>query len=381
MDFRATIIDRYLFRHFTKILIVSFVSLTGLYIVIDLFGNLEEFIDLGKTEGGLLNVLVEYYVGRAFLFFDMTSSLLALVSAIFVLSMLKGNHEMDAIMAGGIPLKRILIPLIVAVVFVSVLACINREAIIPNFRHSLVRQAQSWKGDSSQNFIPKFDNYNGLLYRGNGFLRNEQKIEDIELTLPTSLQDFAYEISAEGAFFVEANDDHPRGYLLRGISQPEEIDELESLRPEKETLIYTSKDTAWLKKGECFVPSHLDFDQMVNGRKLERYLSTPELISGLQNPSLSISANQRVTIHARLLQPLLDVSLVMIGLPIILSRQDRNIFVAATLCLLVVAGFIVVQMVCHQLGATTIIPAVTGAWIPLAVFGPVAVVSTYSLFR
>ena len=37
-----TILDRYLLRTFAKVLIVSFLSLTGLFIIIDLFGNLEE---------------------------------------------------------------------------------------------------------------------------------------------------------------------------------------------------------------------------------------------------------------------------------------------------------------------------------------------------
>ena len=58
------IYDRYVLRMFVKVLMVSFLSLTGLFVIIDLFGNLEEFISYADRQGSLLAVLFDYYGAR-----------------------------------------------------------------------------------------------------------------------------------------------------------------------------------------------------------------------------------------------------------------------------------------------------------------------------
>jgi hypothetical protein len=56
---RLLIIDRYLLRQFWHTFVICFCSLTGLYIVIDAFGNLEEFINYAHKHGSLLGVMGE----------------------------------------------------------------------------------------------------------------------------------------------------------------------------------------------------------------------------------------------------------------------------------------------------------------------------------
>ena len=109
-----TIFDRYLLRTFAKVLVVSFLSLTGLYVIIDLFGNLEEFISYAEREGSLLAVLGDYYGARVLSFFDRTSGLLALIAAIFTVTWFQRTNELTAVTAAGIPKARIVRPLIVA---------------------------------------------------------------------------------------------------------------------------------------------------------------------------------------------------------------------------------------------------------------------------
>ena len=58
------IIDRYLLRQFVQVYLICFVSLTGLYIVIDAFANLEAFLDYSSGEGTLIGVMSKYYACR-----------------------------------------------------------------------------------------------------------------------------------------------------------------------------------------------------------------------------------------------------------------------------------------------------------------------------
>lgn len=67
------IIDRYLLRQFLQTFFICFCSLTGLYVVFDLFTNLEEFLQSAERAGGLFSLLTSYYGYRSILFFDRTS--------------------------------------------------------------------------------------------------------------------------------------------------------------------------------------------------------------------------------------------------------------------------------------------------------------------
>jgi lipopolysaccharide export system permease protein len=126
--------------------------------------------------------------------------------------------------------------------------------------------------------------------------------------------------------------------------------------------------------------SNVTFQQLAGGNT---FSSTGQLIAGLRNPSLDIGADVRVTIHSRMVQPLLDVTLLFLGLPLVLRRDSRNVFIAIGMCAGVVMVFMVVTMICHHLGQSYWIRAALGgpalaAWLPLMIFVPVAVLLTES---
>ena len=97
-----TILDRYVLRLYIGILLISFVSLTGLFIVVDAFNHLDEFISYSKQAGGPLQVLGSYYGARTLWFFDRMNGVLAMIAAMFTLTMMQRNNEMTALMAAGI---------------------------------------------------------------------------------------------------------------------------------------------------------------------------------------------------------------------------------------------------------------------------------------
>ena len=80
------IMDWYLLRQFSKTFAICFLSLTGLYIVFDVFTNLEQFVRCGRKMGGVLPFMANYYSYQTILFFDRTRGLLVWVSAMFPVS-------------------------------------------------------------------------------------------------------------------------------------------------------------------------------------------------------------------------------------------------------------------------------------------------------
>ena len=97
------------------------------------------------------------------------------------------------------------------------------------------------------------------------------------------------------------------------------------------------------------------------------------MIKVLGNSSVLHGADIQVKIHARFVKPILDVTLLFLGLPLVLSRQTHNLFVSVGLCVLLVLVYMVVILGCHYLGASLKIGPALAAWIPLMIFVPLAV--------
>jgi lipopolysaccharide export system permease protein len=373
-----TIIDRYLVALFVKVVVISFISLAGLYVVIDGFNNLDEFISHGKkSEDGMVWVVASYYGPRVLQFFDKTAGIIAMIAVIFAIAMLQRSNELLALMAAGISPARVIMPLLVAAGIVSGLGVANREFGLPRVRNGLAKNAQDWLGEASRKCTPRYDIRNDILISGKSTRAKLREIESPQFRLPPELKTWGRQITAASAFQQPANGDHPAGYLLTGVKQPANLAQLRSQQLRGEIVLYSPADTPWLKPGECFVMSVVSFEQLTVGGAWRQYLSTRELLTGLHNQSIEPGADVRVTLHSRLIQPLLDVSLVLLGLPLVLTRTNRNIFVAAGMCVVLVAVVYLVVLTCHGLGSNYLLDPLWATWIPLVLFGPIA----YTLAR
>jgi lipopolysaccharide export system permease protein len=374
-------IDRYLLRFFVRVLLVCFISVMGLVIVIDVFANLDEFLAIAKRQGSLATLMWQYYGPRMLAFFDRTSALFALVAATFAVTSLQRANELAALMATGISKFRVVRPLVVGAVAVSLLAAINRESLIPSCRDRLMRNAQNWEGQSQKELHPRYDNRTNILLGGRNTLAAEQRILQPTFRLPRGMRAFGSQLIARDAYFQRPVQGRPGGYLLVGMEQPANLADISSVYQDQRAVILSPSDTAWLKADECFVVSDVSFEQLAAGNEWRQYSGTSELIAGLHNPSLDFGADVRVAVHARFVQPLLDITLFFLGLPLVLSRENRNIFVATGMCFLVLAGFLVVVVTCHTLGSNCLLSPALAAWGPLLIFVPLASVTAQALWQ
>ncbi len=369
-----TIIDRHVLRLFFKVLVVSFLSIAGLYMVIDAFGNLDEFLSIGEQDGGLLKVLGQYYGARVLEVFEMTSPLLALLAAMFAIAWMQRTNEMTAIMAAGVPKSRVVRPLLVAALLVSLLAVANREFVIPQYRDKLTRNAQNWLGDKARPLRAQYDHQTDILLAGRQSIAKERKIVQPNFRLLTRIGTFTRQLSAKEAVYLPPQEDRPGGYLFSGVEVPADLSQHPSAAINGRPVILSPSDTDWLAADQCFVVSRIDFDQLASGTVWRRYASSAELIRGFHNPATDYGAHARVEIHSRFVQPFLDMTLLLLGLPIVMTREQRNLFVAAGLGLLVIIGFFIVVLGCHALGTAGLVSPAFAAWLPLIIFAPLAYV-------
>ncbi len=376
-----TIIDRYMLRQFVHVLAICFLSLVGLYIVIDAFGHLDHFIDYADKHGNLLGTLATFYAYRTMAFFDRTSGVLALVAAMFTVTWIQRHHEMTALMAAGIPRLRVMRPVIVAAILVSVVAAANRELVIPQIRQHLALDSKNLGGERESIMQSRFDSQTDVLIGGDKIVIDGRRIIGPNFVMPTGLDTYGQQLQAREAQYVEPTAGRPGGYLLSGVTGPELLLSQPSLKLGDALVVVTPPDADWLQPDQVFVVSGVSFEFLAAGATWRDFASTGELVRELRSPSTDLGADVRVAVHYRLLQPFLDTTLLMLGLPLVVSRDNRNPFIAIGLCLGVVTVFMIVMLGCRSLGGSGWMQPTLAAWLPLIIFAPLAVLMSEPLRR
>ncbi|HVX61004.1 MAG TPA: LptF/LptG family permease [Pirellulales bacterium] len=372
------IIDRYLLRQFIHVFLICFISLDGLYVVFDAFSNLDEFLRYTEKEGTLLGIMGEFYAYRTLLFFERISSMLTMIAGMFTVTWIQRHNELTALMAAGVSRTRVIVPIIAASFCISLATSACREFVIPPLADELARDPKNLRGEYAQDLKPRYDNETNILLQGKVAYANEKRVYLPRFMFTESLYDQGKQLAAENAYYQAPENGRPGGYLFRGVTQPQGLAELPSIEQDGRLLLITPHDEPeWLKPDECFVVSNVNFDQLSGGQTWRQFSSTRQLVEGLSNPSLGLAgefgADVRVSIHARLIQPLLDMTLLFLGLPLVLNGTNRNVFLAAGFCGAVCGTFMMVVMGFQYLGGEAILRPALAAWGPLMIFVPVAV--------
>ena len=374
-----TILDRYLLFLFLRTFLVCFLSFTGLYVVIHLFSNLDELSAL-SADSSWGELMLNFYGPRIAEMFGKTAPVLALVAGIFSISMLQRNRELTAIEAGGITKQRALRSIIFAGLVIVGLTVANRELLIPKYKDRLVRTPQNWHDRGKVAMNPREDMRTGMKFRGKEFFVGERKITEANVQLPLAISTAVPRIAAATATLISANENHPAGVLFEEVTLPVVMANTDSILFEQQPLIYSPKDFPWLESDQCFIAVKMNADEIAFGKKMAQYRPTSEMIAALKQPKRQFGQSEEVSVHARLLRPVLDITLLLLGLPMIVSNSERNIFVSAGLGFLIVGSVFLVDAACQGLGGYRLLePAALAAWLPLIVFVPLAVVSMRKL--
>lgn len=376
------ILDRYLTFAFLKIFLISFVSLSGLFTVIHLFTNLNKIMEIADARGGMQTALIEFYGPRILEFFDRMTGALILIAGIFSIALMQRRRELTAIEAAGVGKYRVVRPVLIMSVFIIALSVVNRELVLPKYKTQLTRTARNFvQTDSVEMNIIK-DHDTGVLIRGDELEPIHERIKDVVIQLPIYLSDSISRMNAQYGYLKPAGFRRPAGIFLHNVSKPDNLMELPSMKNGEQIIVYTPKDFDWLNPDQCYITTNVTMEQMTFGQSDTGYESLEEMIASVKQPSQWYSRSKRVAIHTRILRPILDMVLLLLGLPLIISQTNKNLFAAAGICVGVIAAMQVTILGCQSLGSLSIIQsAALSAWLPAIVFLPLATLSMRILRR
>jgi lipopolysaccharide export system permease protein len=368
------ILDRYVITTFLKNYLLSFFVLVGLYIVLDMVMNFDELVE-PQNKGGTVGVqslftltsgIVDFYAHQMFLFFIHLSGVIPVVAAAFTLIRLSRNNELTAIMAAGIPLLRIAAPIIIASVVLNGLLIIDQEVIVPSMIPQLLRDHDELHVAGQKQFMIEAmrDGSHGLFNAS----RYHPGVNDappwIEvLSVLSRNKDFQPEalLTADRAEWDPANDQWnlTNGQMKTGLGR-NDIPNIQpwptyksSINPDEITL-YRSSDTAEL-------------------------LSTERINQLLQREESYGSLDLNRIKHARFTQPLINIILLLLALPWVLSRDPNRLKVSLMYCGLITGGCLATMFLAQQIAGqppsadwSNTWPALM-AWMPIFIFLPVAI--------
>jgi lipopolysaccharide export system permease protein len=357
-----TLMDRLLVRAYFKAYLVCLLSLLSLYIVVDLFTNLDEFTSKHRGILPVLHHIGFFYGHHVALIFDRLCEAIVLLAAMFTVAWMQRNNELLPLLSAGVSTRRVVQPVLLSACFMLTLAVLNQELYIPRIAKYLTNQKEDPYGEAPQPAQALFEP-NGIHIHGRLALRKERVVQDFYVTIPVGIFNKMLHLSAKEARYVPGEGPRRGGWLLLG-TQPPEIDNLDD-----PTVL------EFIDPGKYFLHTkEVTFETITRRSNWFSMSSTAQLHEELQKPESIRVASMAVLFHMRLTRPILGMVLVLLGLSVILRDQNRNIFISAGMCLVLCGVFFAAMFGCKQLGDNDYLPPALAAWLPVLTFGPVSVV-------
>jgi lipopolysaccharide export system permease protein len=353
-----TTFDRYLLKRYLHSFVILFVSMYGLFVVIDGFTNVDGFQEGLQSPVEVLTRMARYYCFQSFQIFDQVASVLSVIAVMIVFALLQRNSEFHPVLAAGVPTLRLLFPVMVGTMLVNALVIANQELVIPQIAQQL-QAPRNGKAATGTPVEPLYDRTR-IHIDGKALHVVEQRLEKAKFLLPQpDLSRDLTTLKAQEAIYIPETKQQPSGWLLRDV------------RPAYDEIPLTEAGRKFVRRtnnpADVFVVTDVSFDQLSNRAKNFRYLSTPHLIRRIKNSSTGLTSlrGQTLFFHTRLVRPILNVIAVLLIVPIILRRESRGLVTNMAVCTLLMGTLYGVAQVFSYLGQVNIMAVDMAAWSPV----------------
>lgn len=353
-----TIMDRYLLRNFVVAYLICFISLVGLYVVIDLFANADEFFEDHAGTLIFLRRVGKFYFIHSFEYFARLSPVITMIAAMTTLANLHRHNEIVALLAAGIPTRRALVPILFGALLVIGLGIANREWALPYLAEPLQRLHEDIEADRVLQPMMNIDK-DQVLFRADRAYREDEHLENVNITLPVEIAGVLQEIHCNRAYYQVDPETKRNGWLL--VDSDSQID----------TAATKGKVSA-RPDGALFIESSVTFGDMIRRPNWKSYASTGQLINQLGREEIKDPHSVRIMIHGRMIDPALHFLLVLLGLPFVLQWERKNVFAGIAIAMGLCGAFFVVISSASYMAEYGYLDAMLAAWMPLFLFGPVA---------
>jgi lipopolysaccharide export system permease protein len=373
------ILDRYIVKAFVFNYLLALCVLLGMCTLLDLIVNLDSFTHVATSAAAATQAaaetehmtrielifnavwnILDFYSYQWLVMFQQVSGAIPLLAAGFTMVRMTRHNELTAMLASGFSLYRVAAPIILVSVGFGLLTVVNQEFIIsqPGVVQKLLRKHDDLNAPISRNEPINFvqDSDNSLLYAS-----DYDPVKKIMKGILIAQRDKSGapigHIAADTAEWNELDS----AWAMQGVVQSE--DRLDA----DPTKRFVGKIAAQEYK-TGLTPAQLD---LIFSKKAVDYLSSRQL---RELAASSPPANQPMLykiMDLRVTQPLMNIVLLLIGIPFLLTREPRRLINNIMICVVVTGIVFAATFVIFQMGGTKLDPLVA-AWLPVLIFGPCA---------
>jgi lipopolysaccharide export system permease protein len=359
------LIDRQMVRGFFKSYVICLTSLLSLYIVVDLFTNLDDFTHRKSGLGSILVHIISYYGYKTAKIFDQLCEAIVLLAAMFTVAWMQRNNEQVPLLSAGVPTRRIVAPVLLCAFTMLGLAGLNQELLIPRIATKLVLDRDDPEGEKNLQVRGAFEP-NGIHIAGDRGVRREAVVSKFACTIPESPTRNQVHLQAEEAHYVKGSGPRQGGWEMTHT-------QVTGVPPTEVESIPGVLDV--IDDGHYFLYTReVDFDAVTRKVDWFQLASTWRVYEDLMRPGASRSPAMAVVFQMRLTRPVVGMVLVLLGLSVILRDQNRNVILSSGQCLVLCAIFFAFSYACRLMGDNEFVSPALAAWLPVVTFGPFAVV-------
>lgn len=352
------IVDRYIARSFLGSYLILLALGVGAYVLFDILGNMDEFTkNPDHTTRDVVAIMWDYYKHNLPLYYSQLSGPIMAFAASFTLAGMLRNNEMVALLAAGMPLPRLAAPILVASVLLVGVWVANREFLIPQWAEKIARTKDDVIGQRVTGIHCARDDENVIMSAARFFPR-EGRVEGVSIMTAPSSDAPGELIRADAGKW----DEKTRTWKLdRGLMFSQAA---------------TGAGSGAVPTGSVVheFPFGLSPEQLVLRRDAQwaDLLGLGELNALVRSKNLANRTSIEMTRHLRVTQPLVQWLLMLLSLPFFLCRAPTNVLNAGGKALLMSGAFFVAVFVASSIvrdaGQASIY-----AWLPILIFGPIAI--------
>lgn len=343
------ILDRYLLKRFLINLFIAVVTWILIFLVVDIIENISKFIDRSAT----FEQFALYYLYYIPYIISLTLPVAMLLSVLFSLSVFAQNNEVVAQLSAGVSLYRILIPLFILAILISIMAGFFNELIVPEAnqrrldlkRYEIYKEPKPEEKSRSNVYRQDSDRRKIIVKYFNGKSNEARTVSIQSFNGPTLVE----RIDAKRMIWQE---DH---WLLKD-------GKVRVFQEEKEYL-YSFADSA-------FRSTNIKPENMIELQKKPEEMSFSELnkfIAELQ----SIGADARKWIverHLKLSVPFANFIVVLLGAPLASRKRRGGIGLNFAFSLLISFVYFIIIRVGQVFGHQGNLEPLIAAWLGNLIF-------------
>ncbi|MFZ0033408.1 MAG: LptF/LptG family permease [Sedimentisphaerales bacterium] len=361
------ILDKYVAKNFLIGYAIAFCVLIGLRVIIDLFVNLDEFTEhAGLGVLAVVGNILSFYVIHSTLYFRDFAGMITVVAAAFSLGKMVRHNELVAVMASGVSLKRVIVPIILLAFLLTGLLVIDQEFLIPPLSDKLVRGQDALPGQETYNVWFIGDSSGSLICTEKFDVKTATMYKPTIITRSRKAGSVVWEITG---------------------------------RISADKAVYNSETGKW----DLINGQFIEKGSQAGAQPVASYASdiTPKdipvmrragHITLLSSHQLAVLAAQRTRIkdlaqlysqkHFRITDPIISLVMLMVSLPILVCRDPKSMKSAIMISFATTMGCFLTTFVCRMFSIEVVFERVMPelwAWLPVFIFAPIAFIELDSM--